>query len=229
VIEGATEIKVLFAKFDKDSKPISGFKEYGQADIVPARVLKADSNRDLVVLELDSVPAHTEPITMASKSPEPGEEVHTVGGSPKESIGLWIYSKGNVREVQEDHLMLDGKQKVDAWVIRTSNPINPEDSGGGLVNKNCELVGVCSASKTKADLVRVFIDIREVKTLLNTLPSTPGVTPSKEVPKTPPPALSIRTSSMAAGYFQAAEHSNPCATADSLSWTMERVSTAGSL
>jgi S1-C subfamily serine protease len=63
--------------------------------------------------------------------------------------------------------MLDNNHRIDSWVVRTTNQVNPGDSGGGLINKKCELVGVCCAINQRAAGVMVFIDVREVRALLD--------------------------------------------------------------
>jgi len=165
VVKGAKKLRVIMPKL-KDGKAIGDFNAYGADDIISASVIASDSSKDLAILRLESVPSHVRELPLASSSPDPGEEVHLVGGSPRGSVGLWVYSKGNVREVQEDRQKLTGGQQLKAWVIRTSNPSNPGDSGAALVNGRCELVGICSAARTDADLVRIFIDVRELRELL---------------------------------------------------------------
>ncbi len=165
VVQGAQEIKVIFPKYS-NGKLVTDHDEYSIRDTRIATVWKSDPIKDLAILQVESVPFESRPVELAASPPDPGEETHTVGGSPAESIGLWIYSKGNVREVHHDQFVLDNKQAIDAWVIRTTNPINPGDSGGGLINKKCELVGVCCAVNRRADLVTVFIDAREVRNLM---------------------------------------------------------------
>jgi uncharacterized protein (TIGR03066 family) len=182
VIDGGAKIDVFFAKYDKDGKLLSSKSDYGPADAISAKVLKTDPSKDLAILELVSIPKDARVMPLAAGSPVPNEEVYTVGGSPAESIGLWIPSKGNVREVQKHRFPIETGQ-IDAWVIQTTNPINHGDSGGALVNRKCELVGVCCANMGErtdqggktiitADLVRAFIDVREVKTLLGPLGDT---------------------------------------------------------
>jgi len=166
VVQGAKNLKVLMPKL-KDGKAQGDFNSYGPNDTTNATVVVSDPSKDLAILRLDWVPSHVRELPLASSSPDPGEEVHTVGGSPRGSIGLWVYTKGNVREVQEDRQRLSTGQNLKAWVIRTSNPSNPGDSGAALTNSKCELVGICSGARTDADLVRIFIDVRELRELLN--------------------------------------------------------------
>ena len=164
-IDGATDIKVHFPKYHKDGKVIGNVNEYAPADMIGATIWKADSTRDLAILRVDSIPADARGIPLAAASPEPGDEVHMVGGNAA-NIGLWNYAKGNVRQVQEDRFILPPR-RVDSWIILATNGVNPGDSGGALVNENGELVGVCSAIKISAGKeVGVFIDVREAKKLL---------------------------------------------------------------
>lgn len=165
VAGNASKIKVIFPKY-RDGRLLTSPDDYGLSDAVDATVWKSDSRRDLAILRLERVPKEAQVLSLAASSPKPGEEVHTVGGHPAGSIGLWVYSKGNVREVQEDKFMLNSGQHVHAWIIRTTNPVNAGDSGGALVNKNCELVGICCGGHRGADLVNAFIDVREIRALL---------------------------------------------------------------
>jgi uncharacterized protein (TIGR03066 family) len=175
VIHEMKPIRIHFAKY-KDGKVLSERKDYPYEEAVEAKVIAQDQSKDLAILQLQSpVPADARVLPLAAESPVRGEEVHTLGGSPQASLGLWIYTKGNVREIQESEMDLTDNnkkviQQIRAWVIRTTNPINQGDSGGALVNKRCELVGVCSSLTDGVALVRTFIDIREVKKLLATLP-----------------------------------------------------------
>jgi hypothetical protein len=56
----------------------------------------------------------------------------------------------------------------DAKVIETDSATNPGDSGGPLLNDKGELVGVTHGGAINAQLVSTFIDVSEVKTLLDT-------------------------------------------------------------
>lgn len=178
VIASGGQILVVFPKF-KDGKPVSQFTDYDKSEVYPAKIWKSDPAKDLAILELDKVPDHIRVLPIAASSPEPGEEVYTVGGKPAGSQGLWIPTKGNVREVQRKNFSLKSGQAIDAWVVATTNPVNPGDSGGALVNKKCELVGVCCASDERVTLVRDFIDLREVRQMLNPTSSVPATTKSQ--------------------------------------------------
>src|SRR5581483_11497387 len=107
----------------------------------------------------------------AANSPNRGAVVHAVGGHPDGSAGLWAYSHGYVREVEDMRYTFSSTgQDIHATVINTQNPINHGNSGGPLVNDRCELVGITSWSAPGATVVTTFIDVRHVRTVLNTRP-----------------------------------------------------------
>jgi hypothetical protein len=123
----------------------------------------------VAILELlESVPDNVPELPLASASPEPGQQVHTIG-NPGEGL-LWKYTDGVVGQVAErSEEFRDPDQKIHAWMIETQAPINPGDSGGPLVNGAGELVGVNSSGRTRATAINHCIDIREVKALLSKL------------------------------------------------------------
>jgi S1-C subfamily serine protease len=167
----ATRIGVFFPRF-RDGKLIAERSEYqdllrkGQA--IPAKVIFRDQKRDLVLLELDSIPHGAESILLAKQSSSPGQRVHSVG-NPGRSGALWLYTQGTVRQVYEKRWRVRiGGSTLDfaARVVETQSPTNPGDSGGPLVNDRGELVGVTQGMAVDASLLSLFIDVSEVKTFL---------------------------------------------------------------
>lgn len=164
VVQNAAEITVLFPKYD-DGKLVTDREQYSIRNSAKAKVWRSDPSKDLAILLVDWLPNESKAIPLAAASPGPTEETHTVGGIPAGTSGMWIPTKGNVREVQKDTMVLDNKQRIDSWIIRTTNPVNSGDSGGALANQKGELVGVVCAINRQANGVMCFIDVREVKAL----------------------------------------------------------------
>ena len=77
-------------------------------------------------------------------------------------------------------------------MIETDSPTNPGDSGGPLVNDKGELVGVTQGGAIDAESISIFVDLSEVKRLINrrsvqALRSTDSTTTvAKEPPKKEP-------------------------------------------
>ena len=130
------------------------------------KVVARDLRRDLVLIEVESIPAGTVEIPLAAESVSPGERVHSIG-NPSASSAMWVYTSGTVRQVYHKQYQLDDSQQVDAQVVETQAPINQGDSGGPVVNNNNELVAIVSATSNDSSLVSVCINVNELKSLLN--------------------------------------------------------------
>jgi hypothetical protein len=132
--------------------------------------VEIDKEGDLALVRLDRIPDGVPELSLAAASPEPGQTVHSIG-NPGKSGALWVYTPGKVRQVY--HKKWEAKieekkvQTFQAKVIETDSPTNPGDSGGPLVNDKGELVGVTQGGAIDAQALSIFVDLSEVKRLLN--------------------------------------------------------------
>jgi hypothetical protein len=172
VVEDNPRAKVFFPAF-RDGLPVSERTYYlDRADrfAIPGRIVAVDKQADLALLQLDRLPDDVPAIPIAAASPAPGENVHAIGNTGK-SGALWGYVKGTVRQVYRKKwkAQLDRTRVLtfEARVIETDSPTNPGDSGGPLLNDRGELVGVTQGGAVNAQLVSTFVDVSEVKQLLN--------------------------------------------------------------
>jgi S1-C subfamily serine protease len=141
------------------------------------KVLLRDRQRDLAIIQLDAVPEGAVPIRLARDTVTPGQRVHSVG-HPGVSGGMWLYTPGTVRQVYHKTWKArvgEGILEFDAHVIETDSPTNPGDSGGPLANDRGELVGVTQGGTTNAQLLSTFIEVREVRAVLNRLSKARGI------------------------------------------------------
>jgi S1-C subfamily serine protease len=134
---------------------------------ITGRVVARDIKRDLALIELERVPDDVPQLKLAEASAEEGHSVFSIGNPGKMEDAMWQYTTGTVRQV---HLYRwgynDGLQR-EAWVVETQSPVNHGDSGGPVVNDQCELVAVVAGGAGDANLRNWFIDRREVEALLN--------------------------------------------------------------
>lgn len=137
---------------------------------IPGEVLEVDKAADLALIRIDRVPDGVAELPVAGESPDPGQTVHSVG-NPGRSGALWVYTPGKVRQVYGKtwKAKLDERtvHTFDARVVETDSPTNPGDSGGPLVNDKGHLVGVTEGGATDAQSISLFVDVSEVKKLLN--------------------------------------------------------------
>ena len=153
---------------------------------IKGEVIELNKTADLALIQLEKVPDGVNALKFAKDSPEPGQSVHSIG-NPGRSGALWVYTPGKVRQVYgtKSSSMIEGKL-VDfvARVIETDSATNLGDSGGPLVNDRAELVGVTKGYTNDARSISTFIDLSEVRKLMNrpsvvALPSDDPVTTAK--------------------------------------------------
>ncbi len=136
---------------------------------IRGRVVVRDRTHDLAIVQLESLPENIQALPLAADGVAPGQSVHSVG-NPGDSGALWVYTPGRVRQLYHKKWKAQlGEDTVhfEADVIETDSATNPGDSGGPLVNDKAQLVGVTQGGAINARLLSTFIDVTEVKALLN--------------------------------------------------------------
>ena len=190
VVEENPRVTVYFPEF-RDGRPIPErgyYSERAKRLGVRGKVVALDKSADLAVVQIDSVPDGVKAIALAARSPEPGELVHSIGNAGK-SGALWGYVNGTVRQVYRKKwqaaLTKVKTAHFEAKVIETDTPTNPGDSGGPLLNGEGELVGVTQGGALNASLVSFFVDVSEVKRLIDSrdVKAVEGKPEAKPVPK----------------------------------------------
>ena len=136
---------------------------------IRGRVVARDRTHDLAIVQLASLPDGVQAMPLDNDGVAPGQTVHSVG-NPGDSGALWVYTPGKVRQVYHKRWksqLGDETLSFEADVIETDSATNPGDSGGPLVNDKGQLVGVTQGGAVNARLLSTFIDVAEVKALLN--------------------------------------------------------------
>jgi len=173
VVGDVKHATVFFPDYGPDKKAIPERKHYTDRAArlgIPGEVVEVDKEADLALIRIDRVPDGVAELPLAASSPEPGAAVHSIG-NPGKSGALWVYTPGKVRQVYSKKwkAKLDERtvHTFEAKVIETDSPTNPGDSGGPLVNDKGELVGVTQGGALDAQSLSIFVDLSEVKRLLN--------------------------------------------------------------
>jgi HEAT repeat protein len=141
---------------------------YKRKELIRGKVVRIAKAQDLALVELDKVPERTPALKLAARSASPGQTVHSVG-NPGASEARWLYTSGTVRQLSHKTWRSLGGGKIfshDADVLETQSPTNPGDSGGPLVNDAMQLVGVTQGADRSARELSIFIDVGEVKKML---------------------------------------------------------------
>lgn len=136
--------------------------DFDQDRAVPhyAEVTVLDAAHDLALLRAEGVLAPHGIATFASvSSVEQGQTVHVMG----HSLGLWwSFSSGHVASVREYAGGLDEP----IWWIQVTAPISPGNSGGGLFDVDCNLIGIASRQVTRGQNLNFFVHRKYLQELL---------------------------------------------------------------
>jgi HEAT repeat protein len=168
----AAEILALFPEYEHGK--VNADPEFYWAQLkkgrdgkaIAARVVADDRKRDLALLKLDSVPADATAVRLASSGVSPGQNLHAVGGQPRGSKAMWVYTPGVVRQVSSAVWQYEDGFRRSATVIESTLPINQGDSGGPVVDGRGALVGVNAGFDPDSRQNSSHIDISEARDLL---------------------------------------------------------------
>jgi len=168
VASEADEVIVYFPE-RVDNKVMAEANYYlRRTSAIRGRVIARDKNRDLALLELESLPSGVKALSLATDECRPGEDVHSVGNSGLvENLFdriLWRYTRGSVRQIYKAALRPGSAGRFQ--IVETQSPVNSGDSGGPLVNSRGEVVGVVTSTNIKERMVSYNIGAAEVRNFL---------------------------------------------------------------
>ena len=164
VVGTSVDVVVCLPAKDETGRFINSrdFYRNNQVHQRTATVVASDPVRDLAVLHVQDFPESRVSLPLATNSASPGESIVSVG-NPGVSEGLWVFTRGEVRNVcEQTGYRVEGPVKY--RVLESSSAINSGDSGGPAVNENGEIVGVSTAYRKDGRLVSLFIDVMTVRT-----------------------------------------------------------------
>jgi len=143
VVEGQDTVYIVFPKYE-NGKLMREEKSYNGEKGVKAVVIDRDRNRDLAVIQLQTLPEGLVALPVANEEPEEGDSIRTIGGFTNGGDGLVFGGVGGeVRSVGDTGgLHKLGKVRT----ITSTVPINGGNSGGPLIDETGILVGVNSYS-----------------------------------------------------------------------------------
>lgn len=141
---------------------------YYQAVVTPAKatVIATTREHDLALLQLDRLPANAKSLKLAADSPAAGSQLHSLGGMPRGTKTMWIYSYGRVRSVGERPNAYGNNSRM----VETQLSVNKGNSGGPIVNDFAEVVAVVEGGEFDPLVkgVTYHVDVRQLKSFLKT-------------------------------------------------------------
>jgi S1-C subfamily serine protease len=163
VVRGQRQVDVYFPDY-RNGKVVTSFTYYyRKRPAIPGRVLTASVPLDLAVVQLEVLPEEVVALRLARRPPRVGQIVYAVGNGLRAWGSLWRLRHARVLRVRYGVSRRRGGHVVRAHVIETPRNSRHGDSGGPVVNRLGQLVGVHSAGGRR---VSTSIQVRDVRFLL---------------------------------------------------------------
>ena len=126
-----------------------------------AEIIKVDEKKDLALLKIINPPYTLVSIKVSKVIPKVGEEVHAIGHPEGE---IWSYTQGYISQIRYDYEWDydDDKTEFIADVYQTQTPIMEGSSGGPLLNKSGNLVGVNTFGRSGTENINFSITVEEI-------------------------------------------------------------------
>ena len=153
VVEGYSELDVLIKNADS----------YEEAEH-KAIVIKTDKYKDLALLKIVNPRPQLHPIRISRVIPKIGAEAHAIG-HPEGLI--WSYTKGYISQKRFDYeWSYSDKYSMEATVYQIQTPISNGNSGGPLLNKHGNLIGINTFGSLETDTISYAVSVEEIITFL---------------------------------------------------------------
>ena len=141
VVDGQGDIEVV----------CGGCMETYEESIFKTEVIKIDQTRDLALLKIINPPSTLTKIKVSQVTAEVGDEVHAIGHPEGE---IWTYTQGYIsqhRTEYEWNYEKTGEIEFIADVYQTQTPIASGSSGGPLLNRHGNLIGINTFGNSEAN------------------------------------------------------------------------------
>jgi hypothetical protein len=161
----ADEVQVVFPVV-VDGKALvrrSAWLDRAKERSVKGRVLISDTQRDLAVLRLASVPDDVPELKLAGTSPVKGAQVHFLGAGPKASQ-VWAHASGTVQKVEPRPMPIVGLKKATNHVIEldVAGSQARRVAGGAVLNESNEVVGIIAVGEAQGGAL-LCTDVSEIR------------------------------------------------------------------
>ena len=128
-------------------------------------LIKYDSQKDLALLKLKTIPKNVSVIKISKVIQEVGERVHAIGHPRGE---MWSYAMGYISAFREGYTWKDpeNEQEFSGDVYQMQTPINPGNSGGPLLNEHGNLIAIKTFIDTNSQNITFAVTVKEIVSFL---------------------------------------------------------------
>lgn len=125
------------------------------------QIIKHSQSQDLALLKLINPPSNLNVLNLSRIVPKVGEQVHAIGHPEGE---MWSYSLGYISQHRDDYEWSydDSGKSFTADVYQMQTPINEGNSGGPLLNKFGNIVGINSFGLETKQGLNYAVSVKEI-------------------------------------------------------------------
>jgi S1-C subfamily serine protease len=171
VVKGSSRLEVYFPFRDAQDRLVAGRDSYKgnetlrkQGYMTAARVLASNTEKDLAILEVDTVPKDAVELALANKDPQKNDRLHIIW-HPAERP-LWRYCPGIEPEVTR-YRPQGGQAGVNFQAILYRSGIFPGGDGSPALNEEGKVVGVNARGGGEGNIFAIAVHWSEIANLLN--------------------------------------------------------------
>lgn len=125
------------------------------------QVIKLSQSQDLALLKIINPPKNLNVLKLSKIIPKIGSKVHAIGHPEGE---VWSYTLGYISQHREDYewSYKDSDETFTADVYQMQTPINEGNSGGPLLNKFGNIVGINSFGYEAKQGLNYAVSVKEI-------------------------------------------------------------------
>jgi S1-C subfamily serine protease len=197
VVGDSEKATVFFPIYQADT-PVKNQRAYWRSRVrTEGKVIARDQRRDLALIQVEQMPTRCQPLPLARREPQAGEQVYSIGNSG-ESRRMWNFRSGPVNHVIDERVhAIDTRSDMKPFwmecrIIHIDMKTEHGESGSPIFNNKAELVGVLSGMS--ADTKSTYaVDVREVRAILSRNQLAIKAAPKKPVQITRAPPGTIES------------------------------------
>ena len=128
-------------------------------------IIKINKQNDLALLKINNPKTLLRPIKISRQSPLVGDQVYAIGHP---DFSVWSYTTGYISQIRDDFewSYSDNFERL-ADVYETQTPIAEGSSGGPLLNKYGNLIGINTFGDEELSFQNFSLTVNEIINFLN--------------------------------------------------------------
>ena len=131
-----------------------------EESLYKVELLKIDKIKDLALIKIIDPPNNLKVVNLSRVIPQIGDEVHAIGHPEGE---IWSYTMGFISQHRQDYTWnYSDTEYFKSDVFQMQTPIYPGNSGGPLLNKYGNLVGLNTFITKDKDSINYAVTVEEI-------------------------------------------------------------------